>query len=65
MKLAAAHAIASSITDDELHADYVVPSVFNRSVAPLVAKAVAEAARVTGVARKIVDGQRSLAKVAE
>ena len=65
MKVAAAHAIASVIEEDELHADYVVPSVFNRSVAPLVAKAVAEAARSTGVARKTVDGQRSLAKVAE
>jgi malate dehydrogenase (oxaloacetate-decarboxylating) len=52
MKLAAAHAIASVIAVDELHNDYIVPSVFNRGVAPLVAKAVAEAARVTGVARK-------------
>ena len=52
MKLAAAHAIASTISDDELHADYIVPSVFNRNIAPLVAKAVAEAARRTGVARK-------------
>ena len=52
MKLAAAHAIASAITDDELHADYIVPSVFNRDIAPLVAKAVAEAARQSGVARK-------------
>jgi malate dehydrogenase (oxaloacetate-decarboxylating) len=52
MKLAAAHAIASAIGLDELHADYIVPSVFNRSIAPLVAKAVAEAARQTGVARK-------------
>ena len=52
MNLAAAHAIASAIPDDELHADYIVPSVFNRNIAPLVAKAVAEAARRTGVARK-------------
>ena len=52
MKLAAAHAIASVIGDDELHADYIVPSVFNRNIAPLVAKAVAEAARHSGVARK-------------
>jgi len=52
MKLAAAHAIAAAIGDDELHADYIVPSVFNRNIAPLVAKAVAEAARQTGVARK-------------
>jgi malate dehydrogenase (oxaloacetate-decarboxylating) len=52
MKLAAAHAIASVITADELHADYIVPSVFNRNIAPLVAKAVADAARHSGVARK-------------
>jgi len=52
MKLAAAHAIASVIDDDEVHADYIVPSVFNRTVAPRVAKAVAEAARKSGVARK-------------
>src|ERR1017187_2340679 len=52
MKLAAAHAIASVIAEDELHNDYIVPSVFNRSVAPLVAKAVADAARHSGVARK-------------
>ena len=37
---------------DELHAEYIVPSVFNRNIAPLVAKAVAEAAHRTGVARK-------------
>ena len=52
MNLAAANAIASAISDDELHNDYIVPSVFNRGIAPLVAKAVAEAARRTGVARK-------------
>jgi malate dehydrogenase (oxaloacetate-decarboxylating) len=52
MNLAAAHAIAAAIADDELHADYIVPSVFNRAIPPLVAKAVAEAARRTGVARK-------------
>jgi malate dehydrogenase (oxaloacetate-decarboxylating) len=55
MKLAAAHAIASVIPDEELHNDYIVPSVFNRNIAPLVAKAVAEAARLTGVARKSAD----------
>ncbi|MEQ1883905.1 MAG: NAD-dependent malic enzyme [Bryobacteraceae bacterium] len=52
MKLAAAYAIASAVGVDDLHADYIIPSVFNRHVAPLVAKAVAEAARRTGVARK-------------
>jgi malate dehydrogenase (oxaloacetate-decarboxylating) len=44
MKVAAAEAIAGVIPPDELGADYIVPSVFNREVAPLVAAAVAEAA---------------------
>ena len=52
MELAAAHAIAGAIAEDELSADYVIPSVFNRSVAPAVAAAVAEAARVSGAARR-------------
>ncbi len=51
MKIAAAEAIASLITDSELTPDYVIPSPFDTRVAPLVAKAVAEAARKTGVAR--------------
>jgi malate dehydrogenase (oxaloacetate-decarboxylating) len=51
MKLAAAHAIASLVPEDELDADYIVPSVFDRDVATAVAAAVADAARVTGVAR--------------
>ncbi len=52
MELAAAHAIAGAIAADELSADYVIPSVFNRAVAPAVAAAVAEAAQRTGVARR-------------
>ena len=52
MKVAAAHAIAGTIADTELSADYVVPSVFNRAVAPAVAAAVAQAAEETGVARR-------------
>jgi malate dehydrogenase (oxaloacetate-decarboxylating) len=52
MELAAARAIAATIADDELAADYVVPSVFNRAVAPAVAAAVAEAAERTGAARR-------------
>ena len=52
MKLAAAQAIASVIPDDELHADYIVPSVFNRRVAEAVAEGVANAAVATGVARR-------------
>jgi malate dehydrogenase (oxaloacetate-decarboxylating) len=52
MKLAAARAIAAVITDDELHADYVIPSVFNRGVAEAVAAAVADAGRRSGVTRR-------------
>ena len=52
MKVAAAHAIAATIADAELAADYIIPSVFNRAVAPAVAAAVAEAATATGVARR-------------
>ncbi len=52
MKLAAAYAIASSINDAELQPDYIIPSVFNRRVVGLVASAVEEAARRTGIARK-------------
>ena len=52
MKLAAAHAIARVIPEDELHADYIIPSVFNRHVAESVAQAVADAAVTSGVARR-------------
>jgi malate dehydrogenase (oxaloacetate-decarboxylating) len=52
MQLAAAHAIAAVVKEEELDADYVVPSVFNREVAPAVAAAVAEAAERSGVARR-------------
>lgn len=51
MKAAAARAIADLIPDKELREDNIIPSVFNRDVVPAVAKAVAEAARRTGVAR--------------
>ena len=51
MKLAAAYAIASIVTDEELNPDYIIPNSFNEKVAPAVAKAVAKAARDTGVAR--------------
>ncbi len=51
MKIAAAKAIASFITDDKLAPDYIIPSVLDKSVAQAVAKAVAQAARETGVAR--------------
>jgi malate dehydrogenase (oxaloacetate-decarboxylating) len=52
MKLAAAEAIAAVVKPDELEADYVIPSVFNRDVAPAVADAVARAAEEAGVARR-------------
>jgi malate dehydrogenase (oxaloacetate-decarboxylating) len=52
MKLAAAQAIAAAVNPDELGPDYVIPSVFNRDVAPAVAEAVARAAEEAGVARR-------------
>jgi malate dehydrogenase (oxaloacetate-decarboxylating) len=52
MKVAAARAIASVITENELSADYIVPSVFDRRVAEAVASAVAHAAVEDGVARR-------------
>ena len=51
MKMAAAHALADLISDDELSADYIIPKAFDPKVGPAVAKAVAEAARKSGVAR--------------
>ena len=51
MKIAAARAIAGLISDDELNADYVIPAPFDPRVASGVAKAVAEAARKSGVSR--------------
>jgi malate dehydrogenase (oxaloacetate-decarboxylating) len=52
MKVAAAHAIAGIITDTELHAEYIVPSVFDKRVAEAVSREVEEAAYATGVARR-------------
>ena len=52
MKLAAAHAIAEIIAPDELHTDYIIPSVFDRRVAEAVAERVEEAAYESGVARR-------------
>ncbi len=51
MKMAAAEALASLISDEELNADYIIPQAFDPRVGPAVAKAVAEAARRSGVAR--------------
>ena len=51
MKVAAANALANLISDDELNEEYIIPAAFDERVGPAVAKAVAEAARATGVAR--------------
>ena len=51
MKMAAAMAIAGLISDEELNADYIIPAAFDERVGPAVAKAVAEAAIASGVAR--------------
>ncbi len=52
MKVAAAHAIALTVADDEVSEDYIIPSAFNRRVVDAVATAVAEAATATGVSRR-------------
>jgi malate dehydrogenase (oxaloacetate-decarboxylating)(NADP+) len=52
MKLAAAYAIASCVGKEEISEDYIIPSVFNRKVAPIVAKEVSRAAHRTKVARR-------------
>ena len=52
MELAAARALAAVVEPDHLEADYVIPSVFDRRVAPAVAEAVARAAETSGVARR-------------
>ena len=51
MKMAAAKALADLITDEELSADYIIPKAFDPRVGPAVARAVAQAARDSGVAR--------------
>ena len=51
MKLAAAHALAALVTDEELSAEYILPRAFDPRVCPAVAAAVAEAARRDGAAR--------------
>jgi malate dehydrogenase (oxaloacetate-decarboxylating) len=51
MKMAAARAIADTVDESELREDYIIPSVFNRDVAPAVAAAVADEARAAGTAR--------------
>ena len=51
MKIAASKALADLITDEELSPEYIIPKAFDKRVGPAVAKAVAEAAKRTGVAR--------------
>ncbi len=69
MKVAAVHAIAGLIDDEDLHADYVIPGPFDPRVAPAVAAAVAKAAMETGVARmkmnpdEIKEKTRKLARI--
>jgi malate dehydrogenase (oxaloacetate-decarboxylating) len=61
MKLAAATAIAGVISEDELHPEYIIPSVFNREVVKVVAAAVARAAEETGVARRTAAAAKNVA----
>ena len=51
MKMAAAQALADLVSPEELSADYIIPAAFDKRVGAAVAKAVAEAARRSGVAR--------------
>ena len=51
MKIAASEALANLIADEELSPEYIIPKAFDKRVGPAVAKAVAEAAKRTGVAR--------------
>ena len=55
MKMAAARGIASVVSDDDLSEDYIIPSVFDRDVAPMVAEAVVREAKRAGDARFSVD----------
>ena len=52
MKVAAARAIAACVSRSELSEEYIIPSVFNKNVAPAVAEGVARTAHATGVARR-------------
>lgn len=51
MKLAAVYALSNLVPDNELNSDYILPRAFDARIAPAVAKAVANAARKSGVAR--------------
>jgi malate dehydrogenase (oxaloacetate-decarboxylating) len=60
MKLAAAHAIAEVVGPEELGPEYVVPSVFNRSVAPAVAAAIIAEANASGLSRPAAEPEDPL-----
>ncbi|MBN6186848.1 NAD-dependent malic enzyme [Aneurinibacillus sp. BA2021] len=62
MKVAAAHAIASIISSEELNEQYIIPSVFNDKVVKRVRDAVVDAAIKTGVARKVPRDKRNKEK---
>lgn len=51
MKMAAVYALAGLVSDEELSGEYILPKAFDKRIAPAVAKAVAEAAKKSGVAR--------------
>jgi len=55
MKMAAARAIADIVPENELREDFIIPSVFDRDVAPAVAAAVADEARERGTATETGD----------
>ena len=59
MKIAAAKGIASTVADEELAEDYIIPSVFNREVAEEVSRAVAQEAERAGAARMAQDTARA------
>jgi malate dehydrogenase (oxaloacetate-decarboxylating) len=59
MNVAASHALATVIADEDLGPEYIIPSVFNRDVTPAVAAAVAEAAQRDGVARRSRSGENA------
>ena len=52
MKVQAAHALAALVPDEQLSAEYIIPSVLDKSVADAVAHAVAETAWKQGIARR-------------
>jgi malate dehydrogenase (oxaloacetate-decarboxylating) len=51
VKLAAAHAIAHTVAAGELTEDYIIPSIFDRTVVQSVSAAVSDAARKTGLVK--------------